>query len=183
MTAAAAIAISGDAAGAKGTGKAKGGKKKLILIAAPVLLIVILAGLWFSGILPSLLGMSHEPAKAETKADGKGDGKEAAATPHVPIFVELPDMVSNLNAPGRRPIFVKLKARIELAKPEDQAIFAAAQPRVIDLFQTYLREMRPEELRGSAGTYRLREELIARANIAVAPARVVDVLFTELLVQ
>jgi flagellar FliL protein len=70
-----------------------------------------------------------------------------------------------------------------LAKPEDQAIFAAAQPRVIDLFQTYLREMRPEELRGSAGTYRLREELIARANIAVAPARVVDVLFTELLVQ
>jgi flagellar FliL protein len=181
MGAAAAIAVPGDAAGAKGT--AKGGKKKLILIAAPVLLIVILAGLWFSGILPGLLGMSHEAAKAEAKSEAKGDGKEAAATPHVPVFVELPDMVSNLNAPGRRPIFVKLKARIELAKPEDQAVFAAAQPRVIDLFQTYLREMRPEELRGSAGTYRLREELIARANIAVAPARVVDVLFSELLVQ
>ena len=45
-------------------------------------------------------------------------------------------------------------------------------PRLQDLFQTYLREMRPEELRGSAGTYRLREELIARANVAVAPARV-----------
>jgi flagellar FliL protein len=56
-------------------------------------------------------------------------------------------------------------------------------PRLLDLFQTYLREMRPEELRGSAGTWRLREELIARANIAIAPARVTDVLFTELLVQ
>ena len=56
-------------------------------------------------------------------------------------------------------------------------------PRLLDLFQTYMREMRPEELRGAAGTYRLREELIARANIAVAPAHIVDVLFTEMLVQ
>jgi flagellar FliL protein len=49
--------------------------------------------------------------------------------------------------------------------------------------QTYLREMRPEELRGSAGSYRLREELIARGNIAVAPARISDVLFTQMLIQ
>ena len=56
-------------------------------------------------------------------------------------------------------------------------------PRLQDLFQTYLREMRPEELRGSAGTWRLREELIARANLAAAPGHVVDVLFTEMLIQ
>ncbi len=56
-------------------------------------------------------------------------------------------------------------------------------PRLQDLFQTYLREIRPEELRGSAGTYRLREELLARGNLAVAPARITDVLFTEMLVQ
>ena len=170
MGAAAATAAPGDAT----PGKAKkGGKKKLFMVAAPVLLIVVLAGLWFTGILPGLLGMNH--AKAEEH------GKEAAA--HVPVFVELPEMVANLNAPGRRASFVKLKARVELAKAEDQAGFTAALPRVVDLFQTYLREMRPEELHGSAGTYRLREELLTRANIAVAPARVVDVLFSELLVQ
>ena len=56
-------------------------------------------------------------------------------------------------------------------------------PRILDLFQTYLRDMRPEDLRGSAGTYRLREELIARGTIAVAPAHITDVLFTEMLVQ
>jgi flagellar FliL protein len=65
-------------------------------------------------------------------------------------------------------------------------------PRLLDLFQTYLREMRPDELRGSAGTQRLREELIARASVAIAvplpgregpPPRVLDVLFTELLIQ
>ena len=152
----------------------KPGKKKLILLAIPLLLIAVAGGLWFTGILPGLLGMSHtQPAEEHAKEAG----------PHVPVFVELPEMVANLNAPGRRTSFVKLKARVELAHAEDQAGFAAAQPRVVDLFQTYLREMRPEELRGSAGTYRLREELITRANIAVAPARVVDVLFSELLVQ
>ena len=151
----------------------KPGKRKIILLAIPVVVIAILAGLWFTGILPGLLGLSHAP--------GEHAREEGAS--HAPVFVELPEMVANLNAPGRRPSFVKLKARVELARPEDQAPFAAAQPRVIDLFQTYLREMRPEELRGSAGTYRLREELITRANIAVAPAHVVDVLFGELLIQ
>ena len=173
----AAAATAGEAAPAKnGTAGKKGGKKKPVLLAVPVLLIALGAGLWFTGILPGLLGMSHPAATATEER-----AREAAA--HVPVFVELPEMVANLNAPGRRASFVKIQARVELAKAEDQAVFTAAQPRVIDLFQTYLREMRPEELRGSAGTYRLREELITRANIAVAPARIVDVLFTELLVQ
>ncbi len=176
MGAAAAVAGVGEvapAAGGKAGGK-KGSRKKLVVLAVPVLLIVVAAGLWFTGILPGMLGMSHPPA-VEERAKETG--------PHVPVFIELPEMVANLNAPGRRASFVKLKARVELAHAEDVAGFTAAQPRVIDLFQTYLRETRPEELRGSAGTYRLREELITRANIAVAPARVVDVLFSELLVQ
>ena len=97
-------------------------------------------------------------------------------------LVDLPDIVANLNA-GRRAAFIKLKAKFELSKPEDAAAIQAAMPRIIDLFQSYLREMRPEELRGTAGTYRLREELIARTNIAAHPARVLNVLFTELLVQ
>ena len=176
MSAAAAAIAPGDAAhGASGSAK-KGGKKKLIILAIPVLLIAIGAGLWFSGILPNMLGMGH---KAETEEQhAKEKEKE-----HAPVFVELPEMIANLNAPGRRASFVKLKVRLELSKEADQAAFTAAQPRVIDLFQTYLREMRPDELRGSAGTYRLREELIARASLAAAPAQIIDVLFSELLVQ
>ena len=176
MSAAVAVMAPGDAASGKDT--KKGGKKKLVILAVPVLLAAIGAGLWFTGILPNMLGMGH---KAETEEHaGKEREKEAA---HAPVFVELPEMVANLNAPGRRASFVKIKVRLELAKEADQAIFTAAQPRVIDLFQTYLREMRPDELRGSAGTYRLREQMIARASLAAAPATVVDVLFSELLVQ
>ncbi len=171
MTAAAAAAAAAEAP------KGGGGKHKLLLLAVPALLAAIGAGLWFSGILPGLLH-HQKPAAPAHPADQPA--KEAAARP--PTFVDLPEIVANLNS-DRRASFVKLHARMELARPDDAPAIAAAMPRLLDLFQTYLREMRPDELRGSAGTWRLREELIARANIAVAPVRVVDVLFTEMLVQ
>ena len=159
------------------------GRRRLVLLAIPVLLAGTGAGLWFSGVLPSLLGLGHhEEAKGAAAHGAPATG--AAAETKAPAFLDLPEMIANLNgAPGRRASFVKLHARIELSRPEDVTVAQAGVPRLLDMFQTYLREMRPEELRGSAGTWRLREELIARANIAIAPARVTDVLFTELLIQ
>jgi flagellar FliL protein len=185
-----------------------GGRRRLLLLAIPVVIAGVGAGLWFTGILPPLLGMGkkeegHEGAEAAGGHAAGGHGGGAAAGEHAagghgaegsaagkegsskaPTFIELPEMIANLNAPaGRRSSYVKVRARIELARPEDAAATQAAMPRLQDMFQTYLREMRPDELRGSAGTWRLREELLARANIALAPARVVDVLFTEMLIQ
>lgn len=149
----------------------KGGKRKLILIAAPVVLLLAGAGLWLTGILPHVLGMD------------KHEGQMEAAKPFPPSYLDLPEMVANLNGNLRKPSYIKLDARIEVPIPGDVDKVKAALPRVVDLMQTYLREMRPEELRGSAGTYRLREELLIRASAAVAPAKVSDVLFTQMLVQ
>jgi len=162
----------------------KGGKKKLIMMVAPVVLVLVIAGLWFGGILPPLLGMGGANAQ-EAKTEGKDGKAKADAKPvaEAPTFVDLPEIVANLNGNPRRPSYVKIKAKLELAKAADTPVVQAAMPRLLDLFQTYLREMRPEEFRGSAGTYRLREELIARATLAAAPAQVQDVLFTELIVQ
>ena len=159
----------------------KGGKKRLVLLGAPLLLVLVLGGLWFSGILPGMLGMGKKEAAAEHGGAGPhlDDAKAAAA----PIFVEVPEIVANLDSGQRRASYVKLKPKLEVAKAADEPIVAENMPRLLDLFTTYLREMRPEELRGSIGTYRLREELIARANIAAAPAHVLDVLFTEMIVQ
>ncbi len=224
-TAMSAAAPTVDAAG--DAPPAKGGRKKLVLLAVPVLLVALGAGLWFSGVLPGLLGKGKPAAEAgeaqdapkpdahgaapkadahgaapkpdahgAPKADAHGakppnpNGKDGAAhgpaAPRLagaPIFAELPDMIANLNGGPRRTVYVKLRAKLELARAEDEAMVQAALPRLQDLFQTYLREMRPEELRSSAGTYRLREELLARANIALAPARAQDLLFTEILIQ
>jgi flagellar protein FliL len=152
----------------------KAGKRKLIIMAAvPAVLLLTGGGLWFSGILPHLLGIGKQAEH----------GEKEAARPVPPTYVELPEMVANLNSTAHKPSYVKLAAKVEVARPEDAEKVKAALPRLQDMMQTYLREMRPEELRGSAGTYRLREELLIRANVAVAPAKVSDVLFTQMLIQ
>jgi flagellar FliL protein len=161
-----------EAADVEAPTKSGGGKKKLILLVAPIVVLLgVGGGLWFTGILPRLLGMEHAAKQEE------------AAKPATPIYVDLPEFVANLNSTPQRPSYVKLTARLEVLKPEDAERVKAALPRLQDLFLTYMREMRPQELRGSAGTYRLREELIARANLAAAPAHVTDVLFTQMLIQ
>ena len=146
----------------------KTGKRKLLL-AIPVLAAVLGGGAWAAGLIPGFSKQAEVIVPEQVH--------------RAPVFMELPEIVANLNAGARRTSFIKLKARLELARAEDQPVVQAAMPRILDLFQTYLREMRPEELRGTASTYRLREELIARTNIAAHPARVIGVLFTELLVQ
>lgn len=156
-----------------------GGRRTALMLTLPLLLGGGAAGSWFAGILP---GMGAPPAPA---------GDAVAEAPRPPAFFEMPEIVTNLNTTGRRPVFVKIRSRLEIARAEDALAIQVAMPRLLDLFQTYLRETRPEELRGSAGTHRLREELIARANIAVAPPagsthpapRISDVLFTEILIQ
>ncbi|MBU8544988.1 MULTISPECIES: flagellar basal body-associated FliL family protein [Roseomonadaceae] len=180
--AAAAAKMDAAAEGDAPAGKGKGGKKKLLLILLPVLLLLGAgAGLWFTGILPNMLGMGGPTPEEVAAAAAEAEAAPPPRSP--PAFVELPEIISNLNAPGRRPVFVRLRAKLEISKAEDAAAVTDAMPRLIDLFQTYLREVRPEELRGSAGTHRLREELMARATLAAAPARITDVLFMEMLVQ
>ena len=112
--------------------------------------------------------------------------EEKAATPVVkPVaFLDLPDVMVNLSNPGSdRSHYLKLKISLEVA---DQAIVPQIQPllpRVMDAFQTYLRELRPMDLEGSAGLYRLKEELTRRVNASIEPARINAVLFKEILVQ
>ncbi len=130
-----------------------------------------------------LLGLSGAAVAYATGLAGKLSPAAKPVATTEPGSVDLPEMIANLNAGSRRSSFVRIKARLELAHKTDEAAVLAATPKMQDLFQTYLRDMRPEELRGSAGSYRLREELMARANIAVAPARVTEILFVEMLVQ
>jgi flagellar protein FliL len=150
---------------------ASGIKRRLIVFGAPVALAGLGSGLWFSGIVPRLLGIKHDAPAAE------------AETPSQPIYVDLPELITNLNNNSPRTSYVKLTVRLEVRKQQDVERVKAAMPRLQDLFLTYIREMRPQELRGSAGTYRLREELIARANLASSPAKITDVLFTQMLIQ
>jgi len=95
----------------------------------------------------------------------------------------MPEILVNLNAAGRRSSFLKMSISLELESAADVPRIQAVMPRIVDNMQAYLRELRADDLRGSAGLFRLREELLARVNAAAQPAKVNDVLFQEVLVQ
>lgn len=182
-----------------------GKSKKLIIIIVPILLLLGGgAGLYFSGMLDSFLGKGGEETVAEgadghaesgshgesdkksehAEKDGKkegGHGGESAGGEGV-VFMKIPDLIVNLNSTGQ-PRYLRLSIQLELNSEEDMKKVEAVLPRVIDQFQTYLRELRVEDLPGSKGIYRLQMELLARVNAAAAPVEVKDVLFQEILIQ
>jgi flagellar protein FliL len=115
---------------------------------------------------------------------GHGEEHHAEAPPKPPSFVEVPDMLVNLvGAPGERVQYLKVKLVLEVKEEKQVEAIKPSMPRVTDLFQTYLRELRPSDLNGSAGLFRLKEELTKRVNYALAPNQVSAVLFKEIVVQ
>ena len=115
---------------------------------------------------------------------GGHDHHDAAAPAKPAVFVDLPEVLVNLSSTGTdRTQYLKVKVVLELP---DQSLMQQIQPvmpRVLDAFQTYLRELRPTDLDGSSGLYRLKEELTRRVNAAITPNKVSAVLFKEIVVQ
>lgn len=108
---------------------------------------------------------------------------QAAAPAPVPHYVEVPDMMVNLRTVGGERRYLKVRVTIEAASSKDAAAIEARLPAIIDGFQSFLRELRPEDLGGASGTYRIKEELMIRVNRAVQPGRASDVLVQELIQQ
>ena len=142
-------------------------KLKLIIAAAAVLAIVGGGATWF-------FFYRHH---------GEEMHAEAPAA-KAPVFVEVPDMLVNLvGAPGERVQYLKVKVVLEVKEEKQVETIKPSMPRVTDLFQTYLRELRPTDINGSAGLFRLKEELTRRVNVALAPSQVNAVLFKEIVIQ
>jgi len=141
---------------------------KVLLMGGAALLVVLGGG-------GGAYFMFFKGPKAEAKA---------APPPKPVVFVDLPEVLVNLSSAGSdRTQYLKAKVVLELV---DQAMVTQVQPvmpRVMDAFQTYLRELRASDLDGSAGLYRLKEELTRRVNVAIAPGKVNAVLFKEMIVQ
>jgi flagellar FliL protein len=155
-----------------------GGKKKLIIIAVVLLLAIGgIAAAYFTGLLQPIIELiTGEEATKEEEEEKKVDKENA-------VFFPLKELIVNLNTGGRNSTFLKIRVSLELADGGDISRIESVMPRIMDNFQVYLRELRIEDLKGSAGMYRLREELLTRVNAAAAPAKIRDVLFKEMLVQ
>ena len=155
-----------------------GGKKKLFLLIGVALLLVVggAAGAYFTGLMQPVIDMFAGGEETEETV--------AAATPDgEAVFYDLPELLVNLNTGQRKATFLKIRVSLELDRQADVPKLEQFMPRIIDNFQVYLRELRIEDLKGSAGMYRLREELLTRVTAAAAPVRVNDILFREMLIQ
>ena len=184
-----AVGDEGEGDGGKASGS--GGKKKIIIIIALAFLVIVggVAGAYFMGLLDPVIEMIVGPEDAAEGEDSGEEGEECEegeegdCASGRAVFYDLQELLVNLNTGGRKSSFLKIRISLELASARDKAKMDAIMPRVIDNFQTYLRELRLDDLKGSAGMYRLREELLVRVNVAAAPAKIKDVLFKEMLVQ
>ena len=113
-----------------------------------------------------------------------GKDSAAAAPTKPPAYIDVPEVLVNLSTAGSdRTQYLKVKVVLEIPDAALSPQIESTMPRVMDAFQTYLRELRPTDLDGSAGLYRLKEELTRRVNTAIAPSRITAVLFKEIVVQ
>jgi flagellar FliL protein len=166
----------GDNSATDGAPAAKGLKKvltrKMLMIAGPALLLVLGGG---GGAFFFL------------NSGGQGrDGAQAEAlhiTPPKVAFSDMQEILVNIQSRDGTPAYLKLSVSLELDDAEHKAAIQPLMPRITDQFQAYLRELRLDDLKGSAGVLRLKEELLRRVNAAAAPYHVRDVLLKEMIVQ
>jgi flagellar FliL protein len=185
----------------EGDGAPRKKKPPMVMIAAALGAVVVLAG----GGTGAYLVFFHKPptpAEAAAKAAKDAKAKKAKAKdekkeggkpdPNAPVvkdgpdgvvFYSLPDVVVNMQTADGRPSFLKLKLTLELPDHDTADVLSPNMPRLQDMFQVFLRELRPEDLAGSQGGYQLRQEILRRVNVVIAPSRANAVLIEEMLVN
>ncbi len=191
----AAAAEGEDGEGLVDAPKKKGLPLKLMIIAGAAVLVLGAGGtgafLMF-GPKPDAKAGAHKDAKHKAKKKegekekGKGDDKtgvQIADGPDGVVFYTLPDIVVNMQTADGKPTFLKLKLTLELPDHDTVDVLEPNRPRLQDMFQTFLRELRPEDLAGSQGSYELRMEILRRVNLVIAPAKINAVLIEEMLIN
>lgn len=194
--------VDGDETAVDGEGAPAKKKPPLkLLIIAGVGALVVLGGGGAGAFMllkpkPAAEGDAH--AEADKKAEkgkeekGKGKGKEGEAPespavtrpgPDGVVFYTMPDIVVNMQTPEGKATFLKLRLTLELPDEEVAGELDPNLPRLQDMFQTFLRELRPEDLSGSQGSYQLRMEILRRVNLVISPAKVNAVLIEEMLIN
>jgi len=174
-----------------GEGKKKGLPLKLIIIIAVAAVLVLGGGGTAAFLLLGHKAPTADAHKAKPKKDDKkkGDKKDDKNGPQIAdgpdgvVFYTPADIVVNMQTADGRPTFLKLKLTLELPDHDTADTLDSNMPRLQDMFQTFLRELRPEDLQGSEGSYALRMEIARRVNLVIAPAKINSVLIEEMLIN
>jgi flagellar FliL protein len=182
------------------------GKTLILFVVLPLLLLGLGGG------AAAVMFLGKKPAEAHAAEEGHGEkgGKEKHAKkekkekkkekgghggkegeggatitegPDGVAYYEMPAVLVNIQSESDRPTYLKLKLSVQFDDAETAEVLTEKMPVLTDQFQTFLRELRVEDISGSAGTYRLRMELLRRVNLAMTPDQASAVLIEEMLVQ
>ena len=163
----------------------KPGRRKLVLALVAALIVLVLGGGTATYFLAFAASEHADETSEEDAGTADADLGEAGTeeSKGAARFVDIPDLLVNLKNDGKRMRFLRLRLALEVGSERTAASVRALTPRVLDSFQMYLRSLTVEDVQGSVGMQRLKEEMIARVNVAIEPNRIRDVLFKEILVQ
>lgn len=176
-----------------GLEKKKFSGKKIVIIAGGVVGLLVIGF-----VAMSFLGGGEEKVEEvdeteaqieelaqETAARNEEEQIEADKAPEELqlLFIPLEERAYNLNTDGEGASFLRMRVTLEVDRESYKLEIEQKVPRILDELNVYVRELRPSDLSGGAGILLLKEELLMRINQAVAPARVKDVLFQDLIIQ
>lgn len=153
---------------------AKHSKRKLMLIGGGAAVLALGGG----GLGYAFLGGGSEEAHGEAAAGGHGEGEAGTEA-----FVDVPPMLVNLRSPDGAQHMLKLRFMIVPGANGNAQELKKKLPMILDAYQPFLRELRPEDLAGSAAVFCIKEELLLRANNAAGAGSVKDILIQDLVQQ
>src|SRR5580698_985864 len=153
--------------------KLLGNRMMLMVIAAALVLVI-------GGGAGSYFFLFRSAPAQQMTADA---APQIPAVPPQVSFFDVPDILVNVQSADGSPAYLKLSLSLELDADAEKPGIQVLMPRLVDQFQSYLRELRLDDLKGSAGVLRIKEELLRRVNAAAAPYKVRDVLLKEMIIQ
>ncbi|WP_395391361.1 flagellar basal body-associated FliL family protein [Novosphingobium sp. BL-8A] len=158
----------------------KPSRKRMIVIGAAVAVLLIGGGAGYYGYTKFAGGSSSGGHASESVSAEGGSGE---AKPGKASYVEVPSMVVNLRGSDASARFLKLRFILVAADDSKADAVKEKLPLVLDALQPFLRELRPDDLDGSAAVFRIKEEMLRRSTQALGPGMVSDVLIQDLIQQ
>lgn len=121
------------------------------------------------------------PFGGEAKPEKTAPRRAAYNPEDAPAFVPVGEMVIPLG-PNARAKFLVIEMEIE-TRQEDAAAIDALRPRLLDVFNTFLRAVEEADIEAPSATIRLRAQLLRRARAVAAPVEPRDLLITSFILK
>ena len=173
------------AEGGEGDGAKKGGLKKLLLfIGLPAVIVVL------GGVAAALLFLGGGD-EGEHMAEGEdGVVEELSAADQIIEELEsyhtlqVGDFQLDIEGDDGRPLTMQLKFSVAYEDEDLRRVLEneSMKARLRTTYLEFLRTLRPDDLYGSMGTFRLRAELLRRTNLEIQPLSAEAVLIDDLII-